>query len=99
MRELRFTMPFERLPLWDDGILSLPPSMERLFIKDSRITPAIRFSHLPRLTSVTLDGCALSDAAIASLPPTVTQLSMRGATGLTDALRLDHLPHLTDLIR
>jgi len=82
----------DRSPFTDATVTSLPATVTHLDLNAAKVTAAVRFDHLPALESVNLTQCALSDEAIASLPPTVRRLSLYMITGVSPAVSFAHLP-------
>jgi len=86
--------------LGDEAILSLPPTVETLTIPGSSITGALTFTHLPRLRELDIQGCAISEALLASLPATLETLDIRECTGVAPNVRMPaHLKMLITIHR
>lgn len=82
----------------DFSVLVRPPTTTVLWGSGPGLTAGLRLDHLPALREVVLRWTAVSDATLASLPPTVTELDVGGCSGLTAGLRLNHLPALTRVV-
>ena len=80
--------------LTDATLASLPPSLEKLHAAGCRkLTPAASFGHLTALRLLDVSGSAISDGSLATMPPCLVFLYMRGCSLTPDAV-LPHLPAL-----
>jgi hypothetical protein len=83
---------------YDRYVRTFPPSLRHVGLDDVGITPLLQLSHLPALVTVCLRRTSASDALVASLPPTVTELELLGCDQLTSGCSFAHLPRLRKLM-
>jgi len=94
------TLSLGKLPISSDTLATLPPSLVSLDLHQSRfrskdtLAPATVYPILPSLRVLNVSHTGLGDAAIASMPVGLEELTMVGCSNVTQRAHLDHLAAL-----